>query len=216
MKLAIEPAINLLHGAAYGTLATQSTQLPGYPYATLIPNVVDEYHRPLLLVSALAEHTRNLLADPRVSLSLLEPGAADVQAAARLTLLGDAERFEPGALLKARYQRYLPDAEQYLQLDFMFFRVIPRRLRHIGGIGRMGWLDAENLAAAPSLSLDAENTLLESAQAAAARGIAILGIDCFGIDYQSAGIRRRQAFDTQEGRELGDEDFLRRIVAQLS
>lgn len=216
MKLAIEPAINLLHGAAYSTLATQSTQLPGYPYATLIPNVLDECHRPLLLISALAEHTRNLLADPRVSLSLLEPGAADVQTAARLTLLGDVERFAPSALLKARYLRYRPDAERYLQLDFMFFRILPKRLRHIAGIGRMGWLEAEDLAAAPSLSLDGENTLLESAQTAAAKGIAILGVDCFGIDYQSAGIRSRQAFDSHEGRELIDEDLLRRVVARLS
>lgn len=216
MKLAVEPAINLLHGAAWSTLATQSIQLPGYPYATVIPNVLDECHRPLLLVSALAEHTKNLLANPRVSLSLLEPGTDNVQTAGRITLLGDAERFEPCELLKARYLRYLPDAEQYLQLDFMFFRIIPKRLRHIAGVGKMGWLMAENLASVPSLSLAQEASLLASAQPAAAPGILILGIDCCGIDYQSAGRRCRLAFDDAERRELIDEDFLHRTVAQLS
>ena len=82
MKLAVEPTVNFLHKPAYSTLATQSAQFPGYPYATVVPNVLDECHRPLLLVSALAEHTKNLLADPRVSFSLIEPGAESVQTAA--------------------------------------------------------------------------------------------------------------------------------------
>lgn len=216
MKLPIEAAINLLHGAAYSTLATQSSQLPGYPYATVIPNVLDGKHCPLLLVSALAEHTRNLLADPRVSLSLLEPGAANVQTAARITLLGDAEPFEPDELLKARYLRYLPEAEQYLQLDFMFFRVIPKRLRHIAGVGKMGWLTAQDLASLPALSLEREKALVDAAQRAAPTEISILGIDCYGIDYQSAGIRNRRTFDGHEGCTLIAEDSLQKLAAQLS
>ena len=140
--MAHEPVINLLHLAEFSTLATQSQQLPGYPYATAVPNVLDENHRPLLLISRLAEHTKNLLADPRVSLSLVEPGTANVQTAARITLLGDAQQFQPDDLLKTRYLRYIPDAAQYLELDFMFFRVNPRRIRFIAGIGKMGWLEA--------------------------------------------------------------------------
>jgi putative heme iron utilization protein len=216
MKLAIAPVINLLHGAAYGTLATQSTRSPGYPYATVIPNMADERHRPLLLVSVLAEHTKNLLADPRVSLSLLEPGTDNVQTAARLTLLGDAEPIEPSALLKARYLRYLPDAEQYLQLDFMFFRITPKRLRHIAGVGKMGWLEADDLDTAQVLTLESESALLAAAQRAVVAEIVILGIDAYGIDYQIDGLRKRHAFEGDAGCARIDEAFLLRAVTLFS
>lgn len=216
MKPAVESVIDVLHGATYGTLATQSARLPGYPYATVVPNVLDECHRPLLLVSALAEHTRNLLVDPRLSLSLLEPNCTNVQTAARLTLIGDAEPFEPGDQLQARYLRYLPDAEQYLQLDFMFFRIVPRRLRSIAGLGRMGWLEADDFSSLPSLSLETENRLLDSVQRALPEGISILGIDCYGIDYQADGIRKRQGFGESAVREEHLEAILHRVVKQLA
>jgi hypothetical protein len=216
MKPAVEPVIDLLHAATFGTLATQSVRLPGYPYATVIPNVLDECHRPLLLISALAEHTRNLLADPRLSLSLLEPNCANVQTAARLTLIGDAERFEPGDLLQARYLRYLPDAEQYLQLDFMFFRIAPKRLRPIAGLGRMGWLEADDFSLLPSISLETENRLLDSVQQAVPEGISILGIDRYGIDYQADGLRKRQGFGETAVREEHLETMLHRVVMQLA
>ncbi len=216
MNLTAGPVINLLHEATYSTLATQSERLPGYPYATLVPNVLDQCQRPLLLVSALAEHTRNLLADPRLSLSLLEPGAVQIQTAARISLLGDAERFEPGKLLQARYLRYIPDAAQYLELDFMFFRIIPRRIRFIAGVGRMGWLGPEEWRSLPSLPLEQESALLEAAQSEASAAIAILGIDLYGIDYVVAGFRKRHVFAAGEGRSAIDEGFLRTAVAQLS
>ena len=216
MKLVVEPVINLLHQAACSTLATQSSQLPGYPYATVVPNVLDECHRPLLLVSALAEHTKNLLADHRVSLSLLESGTANVQTAARITLLGDAEPFDPAELLTARYLRYLPDAAQYLELDFMFFRVNPKRVRFIAGVGKMGWLEAAQWAAVPSLSLAREGALVEIAQRAAPTGIRILGVDCYGIDYEADGFRDRQAFDGHDAQIDLDEELLRRVASQLS
>jgi hypothetical protein len=216
MKPAVEPVIDLLHGATYGTLATQSARLPGYPYATVVPNVLDECHRPLLLVSALAEHTKNLIADPRLSLSLLEPNCANIQTASRLTLIGDAEPFEPCEMLQARYLRYLPDAEQYLQLDFMFFRIVPKRLRSIAGLGRMGWLEADDFSMLPSLSLMTEARLLYSVQQAVPEGISILGIDCYGIDYLADGLRRRQGFGETAIREEHLETILHRVVSQLA
>ncbi len=216
MKLAVGPVLNLLHEATYSTLATQSVQLPGYPYATVVPNVLDEYHRPVLLISALAEHTKNLLVTPHTCLSLVETGTANVQTAARISLLGDAEQFEPSDLLKARYLRFLPDAAQYLELDFMFFQIIPRRIRFIAGVGKMGWLEAAEWGTVLSLSLDKERALVETAQRAAPTGISILGIDCYGIDYEADGFRDRYVFDLGEGRNTIDEGFLRTAVSQLS
>lgn len=191
MKLDLPPIINLLHRADYGTLATQSVGMPGYPYATVVPNILDAQHRPLLLVSALAEHTRNLLADPKVSLSVADPGNGNVQDGRRLTLVGDVEQMQADAALTARYLRYLPAAKDYLPLDFMFFRIAPRRVRYIGGVGRMGWVEGEALRAAPGLSLAEETTLLQAAQALAPGHVTLLGIDPFGIDYLADDLRRR-------------------------
>jgi heme iron utilization protein len=194
LKLELTPVLNLLHGAQASTLATQSLQMPGYPFATVVPNILDEQHRPVLLISALAEHTKNLLADRRVSISVMETGNTNIQDGQRLTLVGDAEQFEPSDALKARYLRYQPAAEQYLQLDFMFFRIVPKRLRYIGGVGRMGWVEAEVLDAAPSLSLAEEAALLVEVQAITPRNITLLGIDTFGIDYLTYGFRDRAVF----------------------
>lgn len=195
MKLELAPVLNLLHSAPASTLATQSIQMPGYPYATVVPNVLDEQHRPILLISALAEHTKNLLADPKVSISVNESGITNVQDGQRLTLVGDAERFEPDQALITRYLRYVPAAEQYLTLDFMFFRIIPKRLRYIGGVGNMGWVEAEAFDTATSLSLADEAALLAEAESVVPRNVTVLGIDGYGIDYVADGFRDRQVLE---------------------
>ena len=191
---ASEPLIHLLHEASSATVATHSLRVPGYPYATTVPLVLDQQQRPLLLISALAEHTKNLLADPRLSLAVVEPQAIDVQAAARLTLLGDAERFQPDDALVRRYLRYLPAAEPYLALDFMFFRIVPRGVRYIAGLGRMGWLDATDWPPAPALAPADEDRLLARLEGEVAAGVSLFGVDCCGIDYAAGGMRKRLRF----------------------
>lgn len=194
VKIQSEPALALLHEASCGTLATNSSQLPGYPYATFVPYVLDECHRPVVCISALAEHTRNLLADPRVSLSVLQPGASDVQAAPRLTFVADAERFEAAPEFVARFLRYEPGAEQNLALDFMFVRLNPKRMRYIGGVGKMGWIESDAWTALPRLPVKDESNLMREASVAVRTGLTLLGVDHFGIDYTLDGRRQRQRF----------------------
>lgn len=195
MKIELTPVIHLLHSAQHSTLASQSLQMPGYPYATVLPNVLDDYHRPVLLISALAEHTKNILANGRVSISIVEPGCDNVQAGARLSIIGDAEQFEADEALKSRYLRYLPDAEQYLMLDFMFFRIQPQRIRYIGGVGKMGWLEADALGQ-DSIGLNVEAGLLALASQHTQIGIRLLGIDNFGMDYCVDGQQKRLSFES--------------------
>ena len=195
MKIELTPVIHLLHSAQHSTLASQSLQMPGYPYATVLPNVLDDYHRPVLLISALAEHTKNILANGRVSISIVEPGCGNVQAGARLSIIGDAEQFEADEALKSRYLRYLPDAEQYLMLDFTFFRIQPQRIRYIGGVGKMGWLEADALGQ-DSISLNVEAGLLALASRHTQIGIRLLGIDNFGMDYCVDGQQKRLSFES--------------------
>jgi hypothetical protein len=193
----VEHAIHLLHEAAYGTLATHSAILPGYPYATVVPYVPDETQRPVVCLSALAEHTKNLLADSRVSLSVLQPEATDIQTAHRLTVVGEAERFEPSPAFLARYLRYAPGAEQLLALDFMFFRLSTRKIRFIEGLGRMGWLDKADLDAVGQLSEETETTLVREVSRVVPAGVRVLGIDCYGIDYAAGALRKRFRFPSQ-------------------
>jgi putative heme iron utilization protein len=189
-----EQAIHLLHEAAFGTLATHSAVLAGYPYATVVPYVPDYAHYPLICISALAEHTRNLHADARASLSVLQPGATDVQASSRLTLVADAERFEPDAALLERFLRYEPGAERLLALDFTFFRLTPVKIRLIVGVGRMGWVEREDLDAAPQLHAQEESALVSGMSRTVPTGVRVLGIDRYGVDFEIAGVRRRQRF----------------------
>lgn len=207
MQITPTPVIHVLHEAPHAILSTHSTQQPGYPYGTAVPLVVDEAQRPLLLISALAEHTKNLLADARASLAVVEPGCANVQDAARATLLGRVEPFEPTAGLVKRYLRYQPDAEQYLQLDFRFFRMQVERVRYIGGVGRMGWLDAAGWQAVDVLGEAEEERLMAAAPASPDRRL--LGIDELGIDYQIDGRRKRLRFPTA----LRPEDIAGQLAA---
>ena len=197
MKLPIEPVIDLLHRAVAATLATHSVTLPGYPYATVVPNVADEHHRPVLYISALAEHTRNLLADPRVSLSIAAPDAANVQAAARLTLVGDAELFEPTEAQLARYLRYQPEAADYMELDFMFFRIQPRRVRFIEGVGKMGWFESGEWKDLLAMAPEEEMRLVEVASAQMPPGVRVLGVDAYGIDFEQGTRRARLSLERQ-------------------
>jgi putative heme iron utilization protein len=114
MKIAFDSVVHLLHESRHGSLATQSIQMPGYPFASVLPYVLDENAYPVFLISQLAEHTKNLTADCRASFIVHDCGAQNVLTAERVSLIGDARQFDASAELVARYLRYQPDAAQYL------------------------------------------------------------------------------------------------------
>src|SRR5579871_5345524 len=84
-----ERARTLLHIARLGTLSTLSRKHPGFPFGSLMPYALDGGGSPIFLVSSMAMHTQNLLADPRASLFVHQPGVSgDPLGAARVTLMG--------------------------------------------------------------------------------------------------------------------------------
>src|SRR5712691_7816352 len=91
-----------------GVLSTLSQRHAGHPFGSLVPYALDHRGRPVILVSHLAEHTRNMEADPRVSL-LAHDAASDPQVGARVTLLGNAAPLEASDPAAARYRRLFPD-----------------------------------------------------------------------------------------------------------
>ena len=99
----------LLDSERNGVLATLSARRDGWPFASVAAYALTDAGEPLLLLSDLAEHTRNLRADPRASLLVQDQTSlADPQAGARVTLLGtveavaaDAQRHRPGDVRRA-------------------------------------------------------------------------------------------------------------------
>ncbi len=195
MKVPIEIALDLHHEAGFGTLATHSTHLPGYPFATILPFVPDENHCPVFLISKLAEHTKNLLADSRASFLIAQPNREDVQTGARVTVAGEVQHFDADSALVARYLRYHPEAEQLLEFgDFAFYRLEPLRLRLIAGFGQAGWVEKDAWQALPAVTLARESALLEELDSQFAGRLRVLGVDAYGVDIRQDGKRERLRF----------------------
>ncbi|MFA6041454.1 MAG: pyridoxamine 5'-phosphate oxidase family protein, partial [Methylophilus sp.] len=118
MKLHPE-ALQFLFSTHKAVLSTHSAKFEGYPFGSLTPFVLNQQGMPIILISNLAEHTKNIMQDDRVSLVVFDNND-DLQANARLTLLGHAKQTDKNnELIRGRYLRYLPQAEQYFDMhDF--------------------------------------------------------------------------------------------------
>jgi hypothetical protein len=151
---AAERCRTVVAAARTGTLSTVARDPAGFPYGSLV-TVADDGGRPILLLSALAEHTGNLKHCPNASVLLVEPAPPDRAplSLARVTLLGPCTRVADGEreAIKQRFLAAHPDAAQYADFkDFAFYRLVPLALRYVGGFGRMSWVNAvEYLAATP-------------------------------------------------------------------
>jgi len=197
MKINFDSAIHLMHEAAWGSLATHSTQAPGYPFATILPFALDEQHCPLFLISSLAEHTKNLIADFRASFLVHSPDGQNVLTAERISIIGDVKPVTPSTDLVARYLRYHPDAEEYLTFgDFSFYQLVPERARYVAGFGQMGWLEKSEWTVAGVLPPAYEGLLIQELTDVYPGAIRMLGIDCYGFDVEKNGKRERQRFPT--------------------
>jgi len=112
----------------------------GDPYCSLVNVASAPDGAPILLISRLAVHTKNLLADSRVSLMLDERAPGDPLEGARIMLSGRAEEAD-GAERDGLRQRYLnahPSAETFVDLkDFSFFRINPTGTHLVAGFGRI-------------------------------------------------------------------------------
>jgi putative heme iron utilization protein len=196
MLIAPERALHLLHQSAYCALATHAREPAGYPYPTVLPFACDTAHVPLILASALSEHARNLYADSRAGLVVFAGPDENVLSGARLTLVGEFLACRPSARTLARYLRYQPDAQRYLDLgDFAFYRLKLERMRYIGGFATMGWLTATDWASLALLDEEDEAAITERIEIGLKAEIALLGVDCFGADLRVHRSRVRVALD---------------------
>ena len=132
-------ARSLLRRSRQGALATLMTG-SGAPYCSLVNVASHPDGSPILLISRLAVHTKNILGDPRVSLMLDERAEGDPLEGARIMLSGQAEQ-AAGADIEVCRRRYLnahPSAEAFVNFgDFSFFRIRPEATHLVAGFGRI-------------------------------------------------------------------------------
>lgn len=141
MNLAFE-AQQFLFSTHKAILSSHSEKFEGYPFGSVAPFVLNHQGMPTILISSIAEHTKNIIQNCKVSL-LVFNNEADLQANARLTLLATAEQTDKNnELMRDRYLRYLPSAIQYFDMhDFTFYTLNISHVRYIAGFGKMGWID---------------------------------------------------------------------------
>ncbi|HET6148125.1 MAG TPA: pyridoxamine 5'-phosphate oxidase family protein [Polyangia bacterium] len=136
----------LLQRQQQGVLSTISVHRAGYPYGSLTPYALSRAGAPLILISALAAHTQNLVADGRASLFIAasDEESGDPQAGTRISLLGRFARVpsEAEADARARYAARLPRAAANSQTpDFQIWEMTVEAVRLVAGFGKIGWLD---------------------------------------------------------------------------
>lgn len=196
----------LAAGARHATLATMARAPQDHPFASLVAVAFDDAGRPLLFLSELAEHTKNLVERAEASLLVTtRPVGAtdDPLASERMTLVGRCLRVPAGEVDRARavFLAAHPEAAPWAALaDFAPWRLEPASIRYVGGFGRMSFVDVDEYAAAgaatPADPLAGVLTLDDlEARAAERLPAAALGYYRSGADDETTLADNRAAFD---------------------
>lgn len=219
------PGRLLLRRVRRGVLSTFSTRFEGFPYGSAVPFALDAHGCPVLLVSRLAAHTQDLLANPNASLVAHDE---DVVTGARVTLLGRAVPVDREDAAASRYLALFPEAGAWAGFaDFGFLRLEPVAGHYIGGFGDIRWFDGADYVLAPSALDDREDDVVSHmnadhadtlrdycARAFGARPevATMLTIDADGFDVLADGTARRFEFS----RTITDADAARVELVRMA
>lgn len=138
-------ALLKLGRGSLGSLAERGGTL--YPFVSLVLPALSAEGEPILLLSDLSDHARNLQRDPRASLLL--DGTLELKeplTGPRLTLVGEVHRSADQPADKARYLEAHPEAELYASFgDFKLYRFRVSEGLFVAGFGRIFRLKPEEL-----------------------------------------------------------------------
>jgi len=212
-------ARSLLRRSRQGALATL-TPGSGDPYCSLVNVASHPDGSPILLISRLALHTRNLLGDARLSLMLDERVEGDPLEGSRIMLAGVAEQAsgDDVAILRRRYLNAHPSSEVFVNFkDFSFFRIRPTGAHLVAGFGRIVDLKPEqfltDISDAASL-LEAEQGVLDHTNTDHREAMNLYATKLLGAksaDWRCTGCDP-EGIDLQAGSITLRLDFPRRIV----
>ena len=145
----IQAARELIKRESNGMFCTLSQKLGGFPFGSITPYALTDAGEPLILISEIAEHTRNVRADARSSLLIVDSRAStDPQSGARATLVGYAIPVSKPFLSDAqqRYASAFPNSASYFEAhDFTLFKIAVEQVRYIGGFGDIHWIGGGEL-----------------------------------------------------------------------
>jgi putative heme iron utilization protein len=148
-----DAARTLIRRLDAGVLSTHSVEIEGYPFGSLTPFVASHEGRPVIYVSAFAQHTRNILTDSRLCLTVYDPAEKDKQASSRVSIMGNAAPVPDTELklLAERYFAFFPgNRKNECNPDFKFYWIEPHKVRFISGFGRIHWLPKEGWILPPA------------------------------------------------------------------
>jgi len=149
-----EQARTLLHVARVGALSTLSQRAPGFPFGSVAPYGINAQGQPTFLISSMAMHTQNLVANPHASLLVTHPAwNEDPLAGARVTLVGTAAATAASevAAVRTDYLARHPTAQHWVDFsDFRFYQLDVIDLYFVAGFGAMGWVEASAYRVATS------------------------------------------------------------------
>src|ERR1700681_3657508 len=212
-------ARSLLRRSRQGALATLMAG-SGDPYCSLVNVASHVDGAPILLISRLALHTKNILGDSRVSLMLDERAEGDPLEGSRIMLAGRAEEAGAGDLeiWRRRYLNAHPTAEVFVNFkDFSFFRIRPAAAHLVAGFGRIVDLKPEQFLtdisdAAPLL--EAEQGAIDHMNADHRDAMNLYATKLLGADAADWGCTGcdPDGIDMQSGAKTLRLDFPRRIV----
>ncbi|MFT5291630.1 MAG: putative heme iron utilization protein [Planctomycetota bacterium] len=147
----MQDVLKLWREASSGILSTTSVVVEGYPFGSVVPYVTLDSGAPVIYISTISQHYKNLSADARTCLTVVEAVADDPQAGARISLLADAAPVSAEAVdaVGEAYFELFPASRQFAGTHgFQFWVLQPKRIRFIGGFGKIYWIEAEDWAAA--------------------------------------------------------------------
>ncbi|MCO5553396.1 hypothetical protein L7F22_006917 [Adiantum nelumboides] len=228
-----DPAVavrNLMEQARFAHLSSIMSRMHhrrrGYPYGSLVDFAPDAYGHPIFSLSPLAIHTRNLLADPRCSLLVQNPGWSGL-ANARVTLFGDVYR------LNAEQQEWAHDhfmekheqaaSQQWRNFDYFRMEVISD-IYFIGGFGTVAWIDVKSYESAKpdviakhgseKILKELNNAFSERLRNALCSNSAVDDAAFISIDSKGTDVRVRQGAQYNVRRLSFSKDFSVETVEQ--
>lgn len=225
----VTAAKTLIREGRSGALATLMTG-SGDPYCSLVNVAATAAGAAILLISQLAVHTKNILADSRVSLMLDERKPGDPLEGARVMLMGTAATTDdPEA--RRRYLACHPDAEGYAGFkDFAFYEIAIKGAHLVAGFGRIVDLKPADLlidivgaealiAAEPEVIAHMNEDHAEACRLYATRLLGApdgswrcVGCDPEGLDLQFDRMARRLAFPQR----VTSPGVLRQMLKQMA
>ena len=200
--------------AALGTLARGEEG--SWPYASFVTVACDLDATPILLLSELAEHTKNIKADPKVSLLFTGAGGGggDPLARGRISMLGEAARTDEPRH-RERFLARHEAARGYADFrDFHFYKVVLARTHLVAGFGRIHWIEANSLLYGGDWAElgQAESEIIAHMNADHAQAVRLYAERLLGLPAPGNGAAWRMTGIDPEGCDLSAGDATARLA----